>query len=73
MMDKPTSKSDRAYPLEVVGPVRVFTSYARDSAIVLERSEFVDQAVTIAELIRAAKRFEDLEVKLVEISLEFPD
>jgi hypothetical protein len=72
-MDKPTSKSDRTCPVECVEPIRVFTTYARNSAIVLERSEFVNQAVTIAELIRAVKRFEDLEVQLVEICLEIPD
>jgi len=66
-------RRDSADPMEAVSSVRVSSTYARSAEIVLERSEFVDENMTIGDLIRSAKKLEDLDVELVEIRLELPN
>jgi hypothetical protein len=46
-------------------------TYVRDGKIVLEQSEFIDGDMTIDELIKTVKRFEDLGIELFEIRIGF--
>ncbi len=47
--------------------VRVRCTYVRDGKTVLEQTEFVDRSLTLDELIRLARRFEDLDIRLADI------